>query len=456
MVSKCKCGVRCSFKLPGDTTVRWCKKCPDKPEEAICVAAKCPCGKRMVFGLPGNKAQWCGNCPTKPDNAVDVKNRKCECGASQPNFGIIGDKRPRWCAKCPNKSDDAINLTETKCECKKGRARFAKDRNSKPEWCSECPNKPDTSINIIDKKLCECGSARPSFRKHGSATRLWCKKCKPEDAIDTHKKCECGVSRASFALPEDNILKWCSRCPNKPEQALIITRKRCECGTFPSYGLEEDGIAKWCVSCPEKPDEAIDVVNPHCLTPGCYTITWVKEYRGYCLYCFSNLFPNENASRHYKTKEKLVVARTKEYLGDEYEDKTITYDRQISGGCSRKKPDIFIDMLTHCVFVEIDESGHNTKEYCACENKRMMLLMKDVGMRPVIFIRLNPDSYVDNKGKRHPSCFKHTEKTGTLKISAKIAWEKRLKLYLERLDFHLKNIPSQEVTIEHLYYDGFA
>ena len=131
------------------------------------------------------------------------------------------------------------------------------------------------------------------------------------------------------------------------------------------------------------------------------------------------------------------------------------FDKTVSGGCSARKPDTFIDPLTHAVFGEVDEEGHNTKEYCSCENKRMMSLMVDVAYRPIVFVRMNPDAFTDAKGQKHKSCFKKT-KAGKLVVANQKSLDFRIRVYIERLRFHLENIPEKEVQVEHLFYDGFA
>lgn len=71
----------------------------------------------------------------------------------------------------------------------------------------------------------------------------------------------------------------------------------------------------------------------------------------------------------------------------------MTLDKRIEGGCSKHRPDGFIDVSTHVVIVEIDEDQHHSYDEM-CENRRMMELSIDVAHRSIVFIRLNPDEYV--------------------------------------------------------------
>lgn len=126
----------------------------------------------------------------------------------------------------------------------------------------------------------------------------------------------------------------------------------------------------------------------------------------------------------------------------------IRFDRKIDGGCSRKKPDIFIDCLTHVIIGELDENEHN-KYKEICENKRIMELFQDAGNRPVVVLRLNPDSYYKDDEK-YDSCFSYT-KSGTICVDKK-EWEKRMKLFTWHLDSWLTHIPKKEVTIRKFFY----
>ena len=52
---------------------------------------------------------------------------------------------------------------------------------------------------------------------------------------------------------------------------------------------------------------------------------------------------------------------------------------------------------------------------CSCENKRIMEISRDLGHRPTVFIRFNPDEYVNGDGLIIKSCWK-IHKSGLLNI----------------------------------------
>ncbi len=96
------------------------------------------------------------------------------------------------------------------------------------------------------------------------------------------------------------------------------------------------------------------------------SIMWAKNrrYKGHCLRCFVHLFPDEPNSRNYKTKETTVVTN----LRKAFLNKTWVCDKRIEGGCSQRRPGLFLDMGSHIVIVEVDENEHNEYD-CTCKNR---------------------------------------------------------------------------------------
>ena len=62
-----------------------------------------------------------------------------------------------------------------------------------------------------------------------------------------------------------------------------------------------------------------------------------------------------------------------------------------------------------------------------CENRRLMEISRDIGHRPVVFIRFNPDDYIDKNGTKIRSCFT-TDKNGILKVAKtkQAEWNERI------------------------------
>jgi hypothetical protein len=182
-----------------------------------------------------------------------------------------------------------------------------------------------------------------------------------------------------------------------------------------------------------------------CKTPMCNTIAKIKKYNGYCLNCFIHLFPDEPNSRNYKTKEKEVV----DTILKLFPNLTWITDKKVQDGCSRRRPDLLVDMGTHIVIVEIDENSHKNYD-CSCENKRIMELSQDLNHRPIIFIRFNPDEYMKDE-KIIKSCWK-INKNGILQINDKKEWNERINALKTQIQYWIHNKTEKTVEVIELFY----
>jgi len=336
---------------------------------------KCILNRRAHFNLPNETTgKWCGKCPDKPKEAIDVKNKRCECGKSQPILNLPGQTKGRWCTKCPDKPKEAINVN--------------------------------------------------------------------------HKRCECGKSQPSLNLPGQTKGRWCSKCPDKPKEAIDVKNKRCECGkAIPSLNLPGQTKGRWCAKCPDKPKEAIDVKNKRCKQ--CNLIHVKKnKYRGHCVRCFIYLFPDEPVTKNYKVKEKHVFDAVIKLLPDGL---TAPRDKRV-GGCSKRRPDLMIDVGSHWICAENDENGHSDYDN-SCENKRTMELYTDMGNRPMILIRFNCDKYTSN-GVKYDSLFKLDSRTGISIVRSKKDFDERITAFVKLINHYIESEPPEKaITTEYLYYD---
>ena len=106
------------------------------------------------FGPKGGQPKDARQCRCKPSDAVDVKNKRCECGAGQPSFGPKGGqpKDARWCAKCKPSTPWMVHK---RCECGLVRPTFG-PKGGKPKdarWCAKCPKKPAEAVDVNHKRL---------------------------------------------------------------------------------------------------------------------------------------------------------------------------------------------------------------------------------------------------------------------------------------------------------------
>jgi hypothetical protein len=163
------------------------------------------------------------------------------------------------------------------------------------------------------------------------------------------------------------------------------------------------------------------------------------------------LFPDNELSRNYKTKEYAVV----EHVKTQFPNFHWIADKKICGGYSRRRPDLLLDLEYQLLMIEVDENQHLDYD-CSCENKRVMELSQDVGHRPIVFIRFNPDEYKEN-GINNTSCWR-IDKNGicVVKKSKTNEWSQRLNV----LDYHInywitgENRTNKTIETIQLFYDS--
>jgi hypothetical protein len=173
-----------------------------------------------------------------------------------------------------------------------------------------------------------------------------------------------------------------------------------------------------------------------------------KKYEGYCLRCFVNLFPDKPNTRNYKTKEKCVV----DNITESFPQFTWVADKRVQDGCSKRRPDLLLDLGSHIIIVEVDENKHTDYD-CSCEHKRLMELSQDLHHRPIVFIRFNPDDYTDQTGATVKSCWR-VNKLGVMQImkTKESEWKERMECLKQQIQYWIDNPTEKTVEIVELFY----
>jgi hypothetical protein len=148
-----------------------------------------------------------------------------------------------------------------------------------------------------------------------------------------------------------------------------------------------------------------------------------------------------------------VSRKNREFIQKEFQNNIIITDKRIQDGCSRRRPDMLIDLGYQVIIIEVDENQHIEYD-CTCENKRIMELSQDVGHRPIIFIRFNPDDYFDKDNIKVTTCW-GTDKRGICCIKkTKIKeWKERLNILKENIEYWINNTSDKTVEIIQLFYN---
>ena len=228
---------------------------------------------------------------------------------------------------------------------------------------------------------------------------------------------------------------------------LLIIKALCK-DNFEIENLSDADDTKILEQALNSSEEMIDVKTKSCNNEWCFTRGNLK-YEGYCLYCFINTFPDKPNTRNYKTKKRSVV----EYILENFPSFTWTSDKKVQDGCSKRRPDLLLDLGYQIIIIEVDENQHIDYD-CSCENKRLMELSQDVGHRPIIFIRFNPDKYIDENGDDIASCWKIT-KPGLCIINSDARWNSRLNTLKNHVEYwsNITNKTDKTIEVIQLYYD---
>ncbi len=407
------------------------------------------CDIEASFNLPGEaKRIYCKS--HAETNMVDVKTKKCQFGtcSKQPSFNQQGEVIPIYCKS--HADEDMVNVKSKKCQfdtCDKN-PTFNHEGETKGIYCKTHAEKDMVNVNSKKCQFENC-STRPSFNNPGEKLAIYCKKHAEIDMVNINLK-ECQFEFCdtvpSFNYPTETTGIYCKT--HAEENMVNVISRKCHfenCKIQPNYNYEGELKSIYCKTHAE--NGMVNVNHTKCQHENCNTRAANPTYKGYCTRCFLYIFPDETITRNYKLKEKHVT----DWIQSQFGQHNPIFDKIVNYGCSKRRPDSYIDLLTHVVITECDENQHQNY---SCENKRMMELFQDFGYRHIVFIRFNPDKYIDHDGNTVKSCFKVNKTSGVLIIDVKSAWEQRLNKLKETIQENIDIIPEKTITVINLFYDG--
>ncbi len=369
----------------------------------------------------------------------------------QPCFNIEGETKGLYCFA--HKLDGMINVYDKICihdGCKIP-ARYNINGENEKLYCVK--HKLDGMVNKKNN-LCiheGCGITA-HYNIEGKKKKLYCVKHKLDGMVITNRiLCnQIGCKKQpTYNYKEQKKGLYCAE--HKLDGMINVIDHLCiyeGCTTHPSYNKEGETIKLYCLL--HKKEGMINLKTKTCKNDWCTTTISNTKYDGYCLPCYMHMFPDKPVARNYKTKEASVS----EYIKAKYSQFEWITDRRIPDGCSRRRPDLLLDLGYQVIIIEIDENQHTDYD-CTCENKRTMELSQDVGHRAIVFIRFNPDDYVDGD-KKVTSCW-GLNKLGicNVKKTKKKEWTERLHALSSQVDYWVdeKNKTDKTVEIVQLFYD---
>ena len=304
-----------------------------------------------------------------------------------------------------------------KAHCKECGGSAICEHDKLKAYCKECGGSAFCEHDKRKSRCKECGGS--DFCEHDKR-KSRCKECGGSDLCEHGKrKADCKECGGSAICEHDKVKTHCKECGGSAFCKHDKRKSRCkECG----------GSAL-------------------CKTENCET-KGISKYNGYCLPCCIQVCPEIKVSRNYKTKEKDVVDRIKAT----FPNFTWIADKRVQDGCSLRRPDLFLDMGSHIIIVEVDENQHSDYD-CSCEHKRLMQISQDAGHRPIVFIRFNPDSYTNPDGVLVKSCWK-LNKIGVMLISKskEKEWVDRINTLKTQIQYWIDNQTEKTIEIIQLFY----
>ena len=422
------------------------------------------CTKSALYNLIGLSPAFCR--AHKTDDMNDVYSVRCDyvsesgvCCKKTVSWGYPDKKKKIRCAE--HKLDGMKDLKHPSCKecetpCSYG---FTKDK-----IMTHCAEHKKTGMVNLKHKMCEeCEKTKKaedvliaSYNYEGKISGKFCKEHKLDGMIDvTHQRCifkdgelECDRRRLYNNLKGDKPL-FCKI--HKSNNMIDVSNKLCvfrQCLRRPSYNLPTETIPLFCPD--HKTAEMLNLIGTKCKNSWCDNRFQTNKNENYCIRCFIHMFPDKPNARNYKTKEKAVC----DFIIEIFPNMTWISDKRVIDGCSRRRPDLLLDLGYQVIIIEVDENQHMDYD-CSCENKRLMELSKDVGHRNIVFIRFNPDDYQDRNEKKVKSCWIANKTNGLLVITNKTIaeWKARLLCLQEQVQYWIDNKSGKMIETVQLFYD---
>ncbi len=401
------------------------------------------CTTRAGFAKDGKSAKYCGPCGKKIGFTESVQ-KKCaaEKCKTAPSYGIKG-RPPTHCAKHADK-DTMNNLIVARCtyeNCNTS-ASYGYEKDRKLVRCAKHVDK--SKMVIIKHQRCKfigC-TVTPVFGLvGGSATH--CRKHKDENMVNLHgRRCEDCDKQPTFGI----IGQRATHCVTHRDKATMVDVRHalCRfkgCTSRPTFGITKNEpiyCAKHAVN-----QNMIDVLNPRC--EECNITNVNRNFKPYCSSCFYKLNPDAQHTINFKTKELAFT----QMLASTYP--SMILDKPIEGGRSRYRPDALLDVTTHCIIVEIDENQHSSYDN-SVEDYRLHTLRNELGNRPLVVIRVNPDSFKPKDGNRVRGCFQRKPKTNTI-VRLDKEFKRRLAILMSTFETTIASVPCNDINVISLFFD---
>jgi len=479
------------YVLPININLAYCSK--HKSEGMIIIKSnKCNqegCNKIPLFNLPHeNKGIFCAQ--HKYSEMVNVVSIRCESCTKSANYNYFNELTPKYCYE--HKLPGMVNINKNTClepDCNKSPTynyegiktpiycvnHKLPNMISTHKKCVECNTRPCFGLPV-DRKMTHCSKHKLegminfnekickvdnccNIAYYGNGNKTYCSEHK-SDNMKLNKnntkrervKClNTGCNKSpTFGDPKYKTVSYCAS--HKLEGMVSLSKKSClQCKNKPLFGYPT-GKALYCSDHKPIDPEIINLVayvkcdqcdNPFiteidnkklCLNhaPKSVEIN-IKRLCKFCDIKPESSYVCDECNQNRNKKEYMVVR----YLRKNIDTPFIYDSSEPLQGCSKRRPDIFFELLKHCVIVEVDEHQHRSyAETCECA--RISEIVGSIGGKSVIFIRFNPDKF---KHKKNEVC----------DINIKDRLDELVRVLKEEL---IKEYDTFVVKVIQLYYDA--
>ena len=420
-----------SFNYPNEKTILYCNDhklvgmINISSIKKLCVIENCP--KRAGFNFKTeSNPKYCFK--HKTTEMVNIANKLCECNFEnctiRASYNIPTLKKGIRCSL--HAENNMIDVVSKKCEYEKCIKLPCYNYSNKKSRIRCVEHKLNGMIDIT-KSTCtfENCPKRPNFNLKGEKKAVRCATHKTHDMIDVrHVVCDypdCKIL-ATYNIP--SILKP-QRCFTHKEPNMISSKKKIKCKNINTKCLNisthgyKNSTPQFCethaltvminlihenkCSQCENSYEFIDNEIKYCIQhhPNKNLENVIKRLCKYCDLQPESDFTCSNCKNVVNKKEYFIVRFLKKHI----QHKSINNSSSMLDACAKNRPDIFYDLGTHCIIVEVDENQHkNYDESCECS--RINNIVSGLGMT-TIFIRFNPDQI---KHKNKEIIMSHTER----------------------------------------------
>jgi hypothetical protein len=348
---------------------------PEAPKKKQKRCAENGCITQPQFNHPTeNVGLYCGQ--HRKEGMVNVMSKRCAeegCNA-QPSFNLPAEKGGLYCGQ--HKKEGMVDVMSKQC-AEEGCTSLTPGFNLPTEnvglYCGQ--HRKEGMVNVMSKRCAEegCNLACPKFNLPAEKGGVYCGQHKKEGMVDVvSKRCAeegCNLVCPQFNFPTEKVGLYCGT--HRRGGMINIRNNKCtECNNQALFGLSGKR-AQYCtvhrksrminvfleskcsiLDCEREHDVIVGDLK-YCLKH-CPDERYGVRLKRLCKYCDIKDISDyvcKNCTKISCKKEWAIVRYLRKTIVTKFEHNS----SRMLQGCSKKRPDVYFELPTHCVIVEIDE-----------------------------------------------------------------------------------------------------